>query len=136
MTSRGFASMRLSTSFAALPVLLLVATGACAQDTPTICIGAAAADPDTCSDAVGNANAQDKQAAKAAVLQDVTVAMNKEATRLNTGPSGMALAGGAATTNDYIPFIQALLGYSPGTEDSADNLGVEFSNFLPIPDTV
>lgn len=66
--------------------------------------------------------------------EKIAAVAHEEAAKLNTGPSAASPGSGASTTNDYIPFIQALIGSSPAAEDSADNLGLEFSNFLPIPD--
>ena len=105
-----------------------------AADKPTICTDGAAETPDSCSDKVADwvNNAGPKELTKEAVAPVV----KKEAANLNTGPSGVAVGNGAATTNDYIPFIQALLGVSPSSGDEGDNIGLEFSNFLPLPDSV
>jgi hypothetical protein len=105
-----------------------------ADEKPTICTGGAGETPDGCSEKieawVNGSGAQE--------LTEETVApvVRKEAAKINTGPSAVAVGSGASTTNDYIPFIQALLGTSPGSGDEGDNLGLEFSNFLPLPDSI
>ena len=134
--------MRRSNSVAAhIGLILLLAAGqSWSQNEPTICTTPETQKLDECSDAVGEAVAKEnldrEEAGKAAATAAVATTVRKEAVKINTGPSGAAVESGAATTNDYIPFIQALLGTSPGGEDVGDNLGLEFSNFLPIPDSL
>jgi hypothetical protein len=134
--------MRRSNSVVALVGLIssIVSAPSWSQDKPTICTTAETQNLDNCSDEVGKAAAKEnldrEETEKAAKTAEAAKLVKKEAAKINTGPSGAAVESGAATTNDYIPFIQALLGTSPGGEDAGDNLGLEFSNFLPIPDSL
>lgn len=130
--------MRPSNSVVPLVGLVsLAVAGRCwSQDTPAICTTPETQQLDACSDAVGDKVAQEGLDRKATATAAVAMTTKMEAVRINTGPSGAAVESGAATTNDYIPFIQALLGTSPGGEGAGDNLGLEFSNFLPIPDSL
>jgi hypothetical protein len=117
-------------------ISIFAAFQAWAQDAPTICTTPETQTPDACSDAVAEAAAKQNLERTAAARLAIATTTRKEEAKINTGPSGAAVESGAATTNDYIPFIQALLGTSPGGEDAGDNLGLEFSNFLPIPDSL
>jgi len=131
--------MRRSNDF--LPVCMLAAALGCAlsstslaAEAPAICTEGDKENPDDCSkkieDWVNNSGPTKLTEAAVAPL------VKNEAAKLNTGPSGVAVGSGASTTNDYIPFLQALLGVSPSSGTEGDNLGLEFSNFGPLPDVI
>src|SRR5512147_2463604 len=111
--------MRRANSVVALVGLISssVAAPSWSQDKPTICTTAETQNLDNCSDEVGKAAAKEnldrEETEKAAKTAEAAKLVKKEAAKINTGPSGAAVESGAATTNDYIPFIQALLGTSP-----------------------
>jgi hypothetical protein len=92
--------------------------------------------PDTCSAKIEAIMGSRAISAAVPTPQDADGLASQGIAKVNSGPSSTVPQSGASTTNDFVPFLQALLGSAPVSEENQEALALEFSNFLPLPRTI